>query len=310
MSDTADGRDDHVGLEQLAERVPQRGLDVDPLGPGLDQRPVAHRHHQLVAQPRGQFPQPDQGDHEHRPARRCRRYGTRASRTGVMHHGGDGGAGRRPRRSGCPAPGQWSRSPWPWPGPPAGEKSRIRAGVATRQTALDQAEHEEVAMPKAHLVVAAGMMNAVNTPGEQQPADHQVGPAPAGRRARRTAIRRRRPGCRRPGSPRKKVKLMCRSVSSRVATEPTDVELVVQRDRGQDRDGQVEHPRPGIGIGIELAAPEPVPPSAPARGQIGSSRTHAVLAIVVDPGSGGRPARAGGGASALRALLATPRDKA
>src|SRR6185437_14601815 len=63
-----DGRDDDVGLEQLAERMPQRRLDVrigQALGLGLDQRAVAHGHHQLVAQPRGQFLEPDQRDHEH-----------------------------------------------------------------------------------------------------------------------------------------------------------------------------------------------------------------------------------------------------
>ena len=43
----------------------QRGLDVEAGGPGLDQRAVAHRHHQLVPQPRLELLQAEERDDEH-----------------------------------------------------------------------------------------------------------------------------------------------------------------------------------------------------------------------------------------------------
>ena len=52
--------------------------------------------------------------------------------------------------------------------PTCGEKSRISAGVATRQTPSIRPSTKN-SMPKAHLLVAAGMMNAVNTPVSSSP---------------------------------------------------------------------------------------------------------------------------------------------
>ena len=52
--------------------------------------------------------------------------------------------------------------------PTCGEKSRISAGVATRQMPSTMPT-TKVSMVKAHLLVAAGRMKAVNTPVTSRP---------------------------------------------------------------------------------------------------------------------------------------------
>ena len=52
--------------------------------------------------------------------------------------------------------------------PTCGEKSRISAGVATRQMPSTKPTTKP-SMVNAHLFVAAGMMNATKTPVKQQP---------------------------------------------------------------------------------------------------------------------------------------------
>jgi hypothetical protein len=86
-------------------------------------------------------------------------------------------------------------------------------------------------------------------PGEQQPEHHQVGPAePVGE-----------PGEQRPERPDQGPERyryhVEREAHAQVGQQQrgdraADVQLVVQRDRGQHRDRQVKHPGPGLRIAV------------------------------------------------------------
>ena len=102
--------------------------------------------------------------------------------------------------------------------PTCGEKSLISAGVATRQTP-SMNPTTKLSMVNAHLFVAAGMTNATKTPVKSSPNTTRLA------RPNRSVS----PANSEPNAPirfpnasviTKNVKVMCRLVSSSVATEP------------------------------------------------------------------------------------------
>ena len=118
-----------------------------------------------------------------------------------------------------PATGPAVQNPIAVARPTCGEKSRISAGVATRQMPSTRPT-PKLAIPNAHRLVVAGRTKAVSTPVTSRP--------PTTRLARPS--RSASPANSEPNAPirfptaritTKNVKLICRSASTRVDTEPT-----------------------------------------------------------------------------------------
>ena len=117
-----------------------------------------------------------------------------------------------------PSTGPLVQKPMAVARPTCGEKSRISAGVATRQMPSTMPT-ANVSMANAHLLVAAGRMKPDEDRGDQQAEDHQVGAAPpVGEPGeQRAECPEQVPNAR---VTTKKVKVMCRLASISVATEP------------------------------------------------------------------------------------------
>ena len=201
----------------------------------------------------------------------------------VMNDGGDGGAADDRDDQ---APDDRAAGPEPHGRGPAhlGEKSRISAGVATRQMPSTRPT-TKVATAKNHLLVAAGMTKATNTPVTSRP--------PTTRLARPS--RSVMPGQQRAERPdqvpegqghHEEREAHVQVGQDQRGHRGADVQLVVQRDGGQHGNGQIKDAGPGVGICLELPAPQPRCAPVPVDARLFCGHTHPDLAIVV---AGQRP---------------------
>ena len=275
-----DRGDDDVGLEQLAERVLQCRLDVllgQALGPGLDQRAVMQGHHQLVAQRRGQFPQPDERDHEHDQPGDAADAVLVGPEPGVGHDRGNGGAAHHRHDQAAHHRAAGPEAHGRGPAHLRGEVADQRGG-GHQADALDEADHEGRDGERP-LAGHGRDYEEREHPGEQQPDHHHVGPAEPVAKAGAQRAERPDQG---PEGYRQREEREAHVQVDQVQRghRAAHVQLVVQRDRGQYRDGQVHHPGPGIRISVQLPSPDPGKPSGPAGHWRRSDSCHAVTSDV------------------------------
>ncbi len=188
-----------------------------------------------------------------------RRSGTRASRTACC--GPRVGMVMVPTTETIrlPSTGPLVQKPIAVARPTCGEKSRISAGVATRQMPSTKPTMKP-SIAKDHLLRRQRQDELHEHGGEEQAEDHQVGPAePVGeaRRSREPKAPTRLP--RAGGDREERERHACRLVRMQRGDRAADVELVVERDRGEHRDRQVAHPGPGCRIVLKLTVDQPDP---------------------------------------------------
>ena len=153
-----------------------------------------------------------------------------------------------------PSTGPLVQKPMAVARPTCGEKSRISAGRGHQADALDGADDE--ALNAEGPLVRRRREDEQGEDGRQQQADHdQVGPAqPVGQAREQRAERADQvpEGQHDHVEGERHVEVGQDQRGHRAA----DIQLVVQRDRGQDREGQVEVPAPGRGVRLKLAVPQ------------------------------------------------------
>src|ERR1700677_1514084 len=266
-----DGGDDDVRLEQLPERVPQSRLDVDPLGPGLDQRAVPRRHHQLVPQLRGELLQPDQGDREDDDPDSAADavFGRPEPRVADDRRNGGTADDRHDQAAQDRAAG---------PEAHRGGPSHLRGEVADQRGSGDQADALDHADREAldaedPLTGGSRQDERGEDGGDEQPADDEVGAAhpvaePGEQRAERSD---QVPECEDHHVERE---AHLQVAQQQRGDRAADIRFVVQRDGGQHRNRQIADAGPVAGIPVELPAPQDRYPVATGNRRVTEGRAH------------------------------------
>jgi hypothetical protein len=246
----AERRHHDVDAHHLAPGVPEGRLRVDSPGPGLDEGPLAYRDHDLVAQGWGEFPQCEQGQHEHDEsgdpgdvelvfpgAQVVERVG------GHLRH--DQAADDRPQ---CP-------QSYGCPTSNLGREVTDQGRSGHQHHSLDESHRGDADRIPGRVGCRRNAERRDQT-GDQQARHDQIGAAPPiGQAGQEGGY-----GARHTGDHHHRQVVAEGDLEvgqDRGGHGPSYVLLVVADDRGQDDHGQVAGPGARLGVVVELAIPQP-----------------------------------------------------